>query len=51
MVTMICVTVLEHGIKGFKCIIGCAHTRFEGEHFPVGEIDPRKMERKKEWKN
>jgi hypothetical protein len=35
---MICVTVLEHGIKGFKCIIGYAHTRFAGEHFPVGEI-------------
>jgi hypothetical protein len=35
---MICVTALEHGIKGFKCIIGCAHTRFAGECFPVGEI-------------
>jgi hypothetical protein len=38
MVIMICVTALEHGIKGFKCIIGCAHTRFAGECFPVGEI-------------
>jgi hypothetical protein len=35
---MIYVTALEHGIKGFKCIIGFAHTRFTGEHFPVHEI-------------
>jgi hypothetical protein len=35
---MMHVTALEHGIKGFKRIIGCAHTRFVGEHFPVGEI-------------